>query len=116
MFGYGKKLMDGARYYGKKAYNLGRKGLKYGVGAGLLIGSGYLGAKVHSSIVDDGEPGVVLKQPLIPDNERQPIEDVFSSTLGSGEFEERSRPRRQAVTNIEPVADDDGFPIMRFRE
>ena len=129
MFGYGNKLMSGARYYGKKAFNLGRKGLKYGIGAGLLIGSGYLGAKVHTSLTDEGdapEPGRALPG--------QSIEDIFSGPLGSGEFEERrTRRRREAVSNIEPqdffleernrppvipfrAVDDDGFPNLVFRE
>ncbi len=129
MFGYGNKLLSGARYYGSKAFNLGRKGLKYGIGAGLLIGSGYLGSKVHTSLTDEGdapEPGRALPG--------QSIEDIFSAPLGSGEFEERrTRRRREAVSNIEPqdffleernrppvipfrAVDDDGFPNLVFRE
>ena len=79
-------------------------------------------AKVHSGITNDGDPEVVLKP------QKEPIEDVFSSTLGSGGFEEKgrtSRRRRQAVSSIQPLEEEsvvgdtnrgDGFPVMRFRE
>lgn len=119
----GQKIGHTSRKLGKKSFNLLKKGVKL-TGA---IALGYGMAKVHSEITNDGDPEVVLK-PI--EKKKEPIEDVFSSTLGSGGFEERGRSRRQAVSSIQPLEeesvvgdtnrgpliDSDGFPVMRFRE
>tara|TARA_R110002096_G_scaffold27187_2_gene83418 strand:+ start:983 stop:1327 length:345 start_codon:yes stop_codon:yes gene_type:complete len=111
----GQKIGPTSRKLGKKSFNLLKKGVKL-TGA---IALGYGMAKVHSGITNDGDPEVVLKP------QKEPIEDVFSSTLGSGGFEERGRSRRQAVSSIQPLEEEsvvgdtnrgDGFPVMRFRE
>ena len=113
----GQKIGPTTRKLGKKSFNLLKKGVKL-TGA---IALGYGIAKVHSGVTNDGDPEVLLKP------QTEPIEDVFSSTLGSGGFEERGRSRRQAVSSIEPLqesvafssnplGDSDGFPVMRFRE
>lgn len=115
----GQKIGPTTRKFGKKTFNLLKKGVKL---AGA-IGLGYATAKVHSALTDEGpdEPEIQL-----PPGES--IEEIMAAPLGSGTFEEAPRrSRRQAVSNIEPLqestafsssplADSDGFPILRFRE
>lgn len=117
----GQKIGATSRKLGKKSFNLLKKGVKL-TGA---IGLGYGMAKVHSALTDEGDaPEPAPKERAAPG---ESIEDIFSGPLGSGNFEERPRSRRQAISNIEPLpestafssnplADSDGFPILRFRE
>ena len=117
----GQKIGATSRKLGKKSFNLLKKGVKL-TGA---IGLGYGMAKVHSALTDEGdapEPGRAAPG--------ESIEDIFSGPLGSGNFEERPRSRRQAVSSIQPLEeesfvgdtnrgpliDSDGFPVLRFRE
>lgn len=121
----GQKIGATSRKLGKKSLNLLKKAVKL-TGA---IGLGYGMAKVHSALTDEGdapEPGRAAPG--------ESIEEIMAAPLGSGPFEEYSaakprRSRRQAVSNIQPLEestafssnplgtmDEDGFPILRFRE
>lgn len=117
----GQKIGATSRKLGKKSLNLLKKAVKL-TGA---IGLGYGMAKVHSALTDEGdapEPGRAAPG--------ESIEEIMAAPLGSGPFEEAPRrSRRQAVSNIQPLEestafssnplgtmDEDGFPILRFRE